>query len=181
MTTIFSTGTWLSTVWDSGANSVQSGGIMGGLEASKKYAPGSIKSYLAANANNANALATITQSGLTERTTLAMQMGDRAVEKRALERFALASKLNAPPPPPPPPLDPVIYFEDGSTLDTVNNVLTMVSGKKINALTGADWVDPASILNLANGSYIDTANNIMYMPDGTKIDTITGLVISVSA
>ena len=53
----------------------------------------------------------------------------------------------------------------------------MSNGKKIDAITGADWVDPKSIVNLANGSYLDTANNILTMPNGTKIDTVTGLII----
>jgi len=73
--------------------------------------------------------------------------------------------------------DTTIYFEKGSVLDTVKNVLTLSNGKKIDSITGADWVDPASIVNLANGSYLDTANNILTLANGTKIDTVTGLVI----
>ena len=62
-------------------------------------------------------------------------------------------------------------------LDTVNNILTLANGKKINAITGADWVDPESIIKIANGSYLNTANNILTMADGTKIDTVTGLIV----
>jgi hypothetical protein len=126
------------------------------------------------------ALATIAQTGVTDLTTLAMQAGDLAAQKRAQEQAALLAKF-APQPSPLPTIEPMIFFEDGSTLDTVNNVITMVTGKKINAVTGADWVDPASIVNLANGSYLDTANNILVLADGTKIDTVTGLIISVTA
>ena len=178
---IFSSDSWISTVWGSGAAAAQSTGIMGALQGSKKYAPGSTQAYIANNALAANALANITATGTSDLTTLAMQAGDLASQKRALEKAALLAKLAPQPPPPPSALDPMIFFEDGSTLDTVNNILTMVSGKKINAVTGADWVDPASIVNLANGSYLDTANNILVLADGTKIDTITGLIISVTA
>lgn len=178
MSTIFSGDSWIASAW-TGSGS-QSSGIMGALQGSKRYPAGSMKAYLANNAVAANSLANITASGTTNITTLAMQAGDLAQQKRQQERAALFEKF-ATPPPPPIKLDPFIYFDDGSTLDTINNVITMVSGKKINAVTGADWVDPASIVNLANGSYIDTQNNIMYMPDGTKIDTVTGLVISVTA
>jgi hypothetical protein len=101
--------------------------------------------------------------------------------KRVQERMALQKKLNPPPPPPPPALDAMIYFKDGSTLDTVNNIITMVGGKKIDAITGADWVDHASIINFANGSYLDTANNILTLANGTKIDTVTGLLVSTTA
>lgn len=154
--------------------------MMGALQTSKKYPPGSINAYINNNAVAANALSTAIATGTTDLTTLAMQAGDLAAQKRQQERAAMLEKFVSPPPPP-VTLDPFIYFDDGSTLDTINNVMTMVNGKKINAVTGADWVDPAAIVNLANGSYIDTQNNIMYMPDGTKIDTITGLVISVTA
>jgi hypothetical protein len=179
MSTIFSSDSWISSAWNV---SSPGAGIMGALQSSStnKYPPGSLKAYINNNSVAANALATITSGGTTDLTTLAMQAGDLAYEKLQQERAKLFAKFVTPPPPP-VTLDPFIYFDDGSTLDTVNNVITMVSGKKINAVTGADWVDPASIVNLANGSYIDTANNIMYMPDGSKIDTVTGLVISTSA
>lgn len=177
---IFSADSWISSVYSSGASVAQGSGMMGALQGAGKNPLGSTKAYLTNNAIAANALATITSGGTTDLTTLAMQAGDLAQQKRMQDRAALLEKFRTPPPPP-VKLDPFIYFEDGSTLDTVNNVITMVSGKKINAATGADWVDPASIINLANGSYIDTQNNIMYMPDGSKIDTVTGLTISVTA
>jgi hypothetical protein len=182
MTTIFDSGSWISTVWAAGAASDSSTGMMGALQgaSSKKYAPGSINSYLAGTSNTAAALASIAQTGVTNVTTLAIQAGDLAMQKHAQEKAALLAKGKTPPPPL-VALDPFIYFDDGSTFDTVNNIMTMVNGKKINAVTGADWVDPASIINLANGSYLDTANNILTMPDGTKIDIVTGLIVSTTA
>ena len=180
MTTIFNSGSWISTVWDAGMTATEGSGIMGALQGSKKYPLGSAKALLANSANNALALATISQTGVTNLTTLAMQAGDLAAQKHAQEKVAVLAKGTTPPPPP-VTLDPVIYFDDGSTLDTVNNIITTVNGKKINAITGADWVDPASIINLANGSYLDTANNILTLSDGTKIDIVTGLIVSVTA
>jgi hypothetical protein len=180
MSNIFSGDSWIASAWNTSSPSAGMMGALQSMSASKKYPPGSIKAYMNNNAIAANALSTITASGTTDLTTLAMQAGDLAAQKRQQERAELLQKFVTPPPPP-VTLDPFIYFDDGSVLDTVNNVITMVSGKKVNAVTGADWIDPASIVNLANGSYIDTQNNIMYMPDGTKIDTVTGLVISTSA
>jgi hypothetical protein len=155
--------------------------MMGALQGSKKHRLGSIKAYLANNASGGIALATIAQTGVTDRTTLAMAQADAAMMKRVQERMALQKKLNPPSPPLSSKLDPTIYFKDGSTLDTVNNIITMANGKKIDAITGTDWIDSKSIINLANGSYLDTANNILTLSNGTKIDTVTGLIISTTA
>ena len=78
-------------------------------------------------------------------------------------------------------LDPFIYFDDGSTIDTNSNILTMKDGTQIDITTGLKVVDTSSIMQLANGAYLDTKNNILTLPDGTQIDTVTGLKISVTA
>ena len=48
---------------------------------------------------------------------------------------------------------------------------------KIDSITGADWVDPKSIVQIGNGSYLNTATNILTMANGTKINTINGLIV----
>jgi hypothetical protein len=78
-------------------------------------------------------------------------------------------------------LDPVIFFSNGSTLDTTSNILTMSDGTQYDTTTGAKYVDPASIVQMANGAYLNTQSNILTMPDGTQIDTVTGLKVSVTA
>ncbi len=78
-------------------------------------------------------------------------------------------------------LDPFIYFPDGSTIDTNNNILTMPDGTQYDTTTGAKYVDPASIIQMANGAYLNTKTNILTMSDGTQIDTVTGLKVSVTA
>ena len=78
-------------------------------------------------------------------------------------------------------LDPIIFFANGSSLDTNSNVMTMSDGTQIDTTTGAKVVDMSSIVQMANGAYLDTKNNILTMPDGSEIDTITGLKISVTA
>ena len=182
MTTIFDSGSWISTIWAAGNTATESSGMLGALQgaSSRQHSPGSIGSHLASSANNSAALASIAQTSVTNVTALMIQAGDLALQKRMQDRLAEASKHNVPMLPAAPLRDSTIYFENGSVLDTVKNVLTLADGKKIDAITGADWVDPASIVNLANGSYLDTANNILTLPDGTKIDTVTGLIISVT-
>ena len=75
----------------------------------------------------------------------------------------------------------MIYFSDGSFLDTEKNILTRTDGTQIDTTTGTTYVDPGSIVQMANGAYLDTKNNIMTLSDGTKIDVITGLLISTTA
>ena len=179
MTTIFDSGSWISTVWDAGKATTESTGMMGALQgaSSTKYSPGSIKAFMAGQQNNAAALAAISQTGVTSVTALAIQAGDLAMQKRLQARMAETAKHNVPMLPAAPLGDSTIYFENGSVLDTVKNVLTLSNGKKIDAITGADWVDPASIIQLGNGSYLDTANSILTMANGTRINTITGLIV----
>ena len=78
-------------------------------------------------------------------------------------------------------LDPFIYFQDGSSIDTNSNILTMANGTQIDTTTGLKVVDTSSIMQLANGAYLNTATNILTMADGTQIDTVTGLTVSVTA
>jgi hypothetical protein len=179
MTSIFSSDSWISTVWDAGKAATESTGMMGALQgaSSKKYKPGSIGAYMAGQQNNALALATIAQTGVTNVTELAIKAGDLAMQKRMQERIAEANKHNVPMIPAGPLGDSTIYFENGSVLDTANNILTLSNGKKIDAITGADWVDPKSIIQMGNGSYLNTATSILTMANGTKINTITGLIV----
>jgi hypothetical protein len=153
---------------------------MGALDAAAKSTPGTIASFLAANQKTANNLSLIVQNTRTQANNLMLQMGDAAAQKRADAHMALLEKLN----PvqknftPPSQLDAVIYFEDGSTIDTAANILTMANGFQVDTVTGLEYTEPGSIISMANGAYLNTQKNILTMADGTKIDTITGLIIT---
>ena len=54
----------------------------------------------------------------------------------------------------------------------------MANGSQIDTTTGLSYVDPSSIIQMANGAYLDTANNILHESDGSQIDANTGLPIS---
>jgi hypothetical protein len=155
-------------------------GLIGALDAASKSTPGTIASYLAASQKTANNLSLISQNSQTQANNLMLQMGDAAAQKRADEQVALMAKLN----PvqknfsPSQGLDPVVYFEDGSTIDTAANILTMANGFQIDTITGLEYFEPGSIISMANGAYLNTIKNILTMADGTKIDTITGLTIT---
>jgi hypothetical protein len=170
---------WLKEAQESLAAAEAPGGMMGALQDSR--AGYSIKTFLAKSQNNLYALAQIAQNAQTSSSALTVQMSQAAAKKRYDEQVALQVKLN----PvhsnytPPKGLDPVIYFEDGSSLDTTSNILTMSNGKQIDTTTGLEYHDPKDIVSMANGAYLDTKNNILHMSDGTQVDTITGLKITV--
>ena len=171
---------WLKEAQDSLAASETPGGMMGALQDARSD-PASLKTFLAKSQNAMFNLAQIVQNNQTSAGALYAQMATAAAQKRADAQAALQAKLN----PvqtnynPPSQLDPVIYFDDGSNIDTGTNIWTKADGTQIDTTTGQSYIDPKSIVSMANGAYLDTKNNILTMSDGTKIDTVTGLKITV--
>jgi len=169
---------WLKEAQDALVASESPGGMMGALQDSR--AGYSIKTFLAKSQNNLFALAQIAQNAQTSSSALTIQMSQAAAQKRYNEQVELQVKLN----PvhtnytPPKGLDPVIYFGDGSSIDTTSNIMTLSNGKQIDTTTGLEYHDPKDIISMANGAYLDTKNNILTMSDGTKIDTVSGLKIT---
>ena len=171
---------WLKEAHEAIAASESPGGLLGTLQDARRD-PGSLKTFLARSQNAANGLALISQNTLNSAGALAIQMADAAAQKRQDELATRAQKLNPPATNSTPPagLDPVIYFEDGGSIDTTSNIMTLANGKQIDTTTGLEYHDPGSIISMANGAYLDTKNNILTTADGTRIDTVTGLVITV--
>jgi hypothetical protein len=175
-----STGTnWLKEAQDSLAASETPGGLLGALQDAR--GGNSIKTFLAKSQNNLYALAQISQNSQASAGALAAQMASAAAQKRQSELAALAAKLNPQQTNfnPPSQLDSVIYFGDGTSIDTNRNIMTLSSGKQIDTTTGLQYHDPKTIISMANGAYLDTMNNILTMADGTQIDSVTGLKITV--
>lgn len=170
---------WLKEAQDSLVASETPGGMMGALQDSRSN-PASIKSFLAKSQNTMYSLALIAQNNQASAGALYAQIAATAAQKRAADQAALQAKLN----PvqtnynPPAQLDPVIYFDDGSNIDTSTNIWTKADGTQIDTTTGQLYMDPKSVVSMANGAYLDTKNNILTTADGTKIDTVTGLKIT---
>ena len=169
---------WLKEAQDSIAASESPGGLLGALQ-DARY-PASIQNFLTKSQNAANNLSLINSSTAQSQNTLTVQMANDAAQKRANEKLALAQKLNPQQTNfnPPAQLDSFIYFQDGTSIDTQNNILTMANGTQIDTTTGLQVVDPKSIISMANGAYLNTSTNVLTMADGTKIDTVTGLKIT---
>jgi hypothetical protein len=170
---------WLKEAQTSLAAAEAPGGMMGALQDARSGS--SIKAFLAKSQNNSYNLAQISQSSQTAAGALAAQMSAATNQKLRDERVALAQKMNPQQTNynPPAVLDPIIYFENGGSLDTARNILTMSDGKQFDTTTGLPYHDPNTIISMANGAYLDTKNNILTMSDGTQMDTITGLKITV--
>lgn len=175
--------------WLDEANSAMQasdGGMMGALQtASQTTKPGSISSFLAQSQSEANALASITQNAQASAgqfyAQMAAQNGQKAAAERAAERQALLNPPQQQNFTPPAQLDPIMFYDDGSSLDTTSNVLTESNGKQIDITTGLEVIDPASIISMANGSYLNTKTNVLTEADGTRLDATTGLKVSATA
>jgi hypothetical protein len=173
---MFQSSGWLSDTFNAIDNSMSSDGIMGALQNSKNDT-GSVRTALQNNAINSNAFMTIASSTTQAMFDFTFKQAQAALEKRAQQQIARNLALQPSQPKVQAKLEPMIFFENGSTLDTVNNILTMSDGSQLDATTGLDYVAPESLVQFGNGSYLNTKTNIMTMSDGTRIDTVTGLKI----
>jgi hypothetical protein len=179
---LFNSGSnWLADTMTAIKNSNNAGGLLGMLSAAAAGNDGSVNTFLNNSAATANAFATISQSSVTNASALFAQMAAQNLQTQNAQKLqdamnALATTQQMVQPK--NTLDPVIYFADGSTIDTNSNIMTRADGTQYDVTTGAKYVDPASIVQMANGAYLDTKNNILTMSDGTKIDTVTGLKVS---
>lgn len=173
---------WLKDTITAIQNQANEGGLIGMLQNSGGN--GSISSFLGASQKSSSQLALISQNSVTNKSSLVAQMASQNIQEQnqkklqdAMDALSASQQVLQPK----NVLDPIIYFANGSSLDTNSNVMTMSDGTQIDTTTGAKVFDTSSIIQMANGAYLDTKNNILTMPDGSQIDTITGLKISITA
>ena len=175
------TSNWIGDTIVAIQNSATSGGILGALSSSSD---GSISSFLGQSSLSANNLALISQNSVTNGSAFYAQIASQNQQQRSQEALKKAldelaqsqNQVKAE-----NVLDPFIYLTDGTSIDTENNIMTRPDGTQYDTTTGAKYVDPSSIIQMANGAYLDTKNNILTLSDGTQIDTVTGLKISTTA
>ena len=145
---------------------------------------GSISSFLGQSSSAANNLATISQTSVSNASAFYAQLAAQNQQQRQQDELTkVAGQLNqsqnmvqlknV--------LDPIIFFSDGTTIDTTSNIMTRPDGTQYDVTTGAKYVDPTDLIQMANGSYLNTSTNILTMSDGTQIDTLTGLKVSTTA
>lgn len=175
---------WLSEANTAIQLSYNSGGMLGALQNSK-YANGSISGFLYNSQNDAYALMDIQQSAVQNAGQLYAQMavanGQKVAQERAVKEAAI---LNPPAQTnftPPAELPSIIFNNDGSSIDTTSNIMTLSNGTQIDITTGLQYVDPKSILQIGNGAYLDTNTNILHESNGTQVDATTGVTLSKTA
>jgi hypothetical protein len=157
------------------------GGILGALSS---RSDGSVRSFLGQGRSIANGFALIAQGSVSNSSAFYAQLAAQNDQKRsqdALQKTLAALSQSQNQVKPENVLDPVIYFKDGTTIDTSSNIMTRPDGTQYDTVTGALYVDPVSIIQMANGSYLNTKTNILTLTDGTRIDTVTGLKVSTTA
>jgi hypothetical protein len=175
-----STSNWIADAYSAEQSAANPAGILGALQSS---ASGSFDSS-ALTASIANNFATIAQNSVTSSSSLYAQIAAQNQQEQAQQQLQqsldalnqqqqMVSRKNV--------LDPYIYFSNGASLDTNSNIMTMPDGTQYDVTTGAKYVDPANIIEMANGAYLNTSTNIMTLSDGTEIDTVTGLKVSTMA
>jgi hypothetical protein len=177
------TSNWVADTMTSIQNSKNSAGILGALQDAGSN-DGSISSFIGRGTSFANDFASISQGNVTKASSFYAQIASQIQKDRSQQTLQkvvdalsqsqhMVKSKNV--------LDPIIYFSDGTTIDTNANIMTKPDGTQYDTTTGAKYVDPASIIQMANGSYLDTKNNILTMANGTQVDTVTGLKISKTA
>ncbi len=168
---------WVADTMTAIKNSQSSGGILGALETASSGST----SFISQSKTYANNFATISQGGVSSATTFYTQLAAQNIKdhnakilQKTLDALQASQKMvkakNV--------LNPVIYFKDGTTIDTTSNIMTKPDGTQYDITTGAKYLDPNKVIQLGGGAYVDTQNNILVMADGTQIDTVTGLKIT---
>jgi uncharacterized protein YidB (DUF937 family) len=170
---------WLADTLTSIQSQQNQGGLLGMLANAGNGS--SLSGFLSNSSSTANAFATISENNVTSAGSLFAQIAATNQQKASAQK--LQDSLNAlsaqqSEVQPKSTLAPVIYLSDGSTIDTINNIMTMSDGTQYDTTTGAKYVDPASIQQLGGGAYLNTKTNIMTLADGTQIDTVTGLTVT---
>jgi hypothetical protein len=173
------TSNWIADTMTAIQNQQNEGGILGMLD--NAGGDGSVSSFLNQSTKSANALATISQTNVTNAGSLFAQIAatnqQRENAKKLQESMDELSKQQQMVKPK-SLLDPLIYFPDGTTIDTTSNIMTKPDGTQFDTTTGAKYVDPSSLVQLGGGSYLNTKTNVITLSDGSQIDAVTGLKVS---
>jgi hypothetical protein len=170
---------WLAESFSAIKSSQNSGGMLGALE---NVSNGSVGSFLSQASDFSNSLQLISQNSVTNAGSFYSQIAQQNDQAAANQKLQQAlDDLQSTTAQPQNVLPSTIFFQNGSSLDTTSNILTMPDGTQYDTVTGARYFDPSYMIQMANGAYLDTKDNILTLSDGTQIDTVTGLKLSVEA
>ena len=171
---------WIGDTITAIQNSATQGGILGALASS---GDGSINSFLGQSSTNASNLALISQNNVTNASAFYAQIASQNQQQRSAGSPAkgVQGADGIAKPGQADEREPIRLFSDGSTIDTETNIMTRADGTQYDITTGAKYVDPADVIQMANGAYLNTKTNILTLGDGTQIDTVTGLKVSTTA
>src|SRR6185437_15938612 len=113
---------WIADTITAIKNEQNEGGLLGMLD--NAGGDGSINSFLGQSSNTANAFATISQTSITNAGSQIASSNQQQAAAQKLQASLDQSTAQQQMVHPKSMLDPFIYFPDGSTIDTVNNIMT---------------------------------------------------------
>src|SRR4029077_6187610 len=123
---------------------------------------GSIASFLGSSQKSSSQLAQISQNSMTNKFSLVGQRASQNIQQQnqqklqdAMDALAATQQVIQPK----NVLDPVIFFANGSSLDTNTTAMTMSDETQRHTPTGANAVDTSTIVQMAKSAYLDTKNN----------------------
>ena len=152
--------------------------MLGALE---NVGNGSVGSFLGQASDFSNNLQLISQNSVTNAGSFYSQIAQQNDQAAANQKLQQALEdLQSAAVQPQNSLPSTLFFQNGSSLDTTSNILTMPDGTQYDTITGARYFDPSYMIQMANGAYLDTKDNILTLADGTQVDTVTGLKLSVT-
>jgi hypothetical protein len=171
---------WLNDTMVAIQNSATTGGILGALGSASD---GSVSSFLGQISTSANNFALISQNSVTNASAFYAQIASQNLQQRQQDKLQQSlndlnqsqNQVQA------ENINPFVFLPDGSTIDTETNIMTSSDGTQYDITTGAKYIDPSSVIQMANGAYLNTKTNILTLGDGTQIDTVTGLKVSTTA
>jgi hypothetical protein len=171
---------WIADTLTAIQNSSTSGGILGALAS---VGDGSVSSFLGQSSTAANNFALISQNNVTNASAFYAQIASQNLQQQQQEKLqkSLAELSQTQNQVQPKNINPFVYLPDGTTIDTETDIMTRPDGTQYDITTGAKYVDPADIFQMANGAYLNTNTNILTLGDGTQIDTVTGLKVLTTA
>lgn len=118
---------WLKDTYTAIQNDNNAGGLLGMLRSAGSN-DGSLSSFLSSSASTANNFALISQNTVTNASSLVAQIASqnqKTADTKKLQDALASLSASQQAVAPKNVLDPIIFFDDGSTIDTNSNILTM--------------------------------------------------------
>ena len=162
---------WFADAYTAMPNSKTSGGLW--ACSTTPAASGSLKSFVQSSTSAANTFALISQNTVSTPAASMpklLRKGRTRPNRKKLQEALDAMSASKQMVQPENKLDPFIYFDDGSSIDTNNNILTTKDGKRIDITTGLEVIDTSSIMRSPTALLSIPRTTSSHCPTAREID-----------